>query len=333
MKEFFIADSQNISLFEQSINHPNDLFNLPLFVYILIFSFIFSLTIFLYLTFREWKKNKEIENALKMLNEGHYSAEIFLKMFSKETPSQINPVIDREFLSLHEKLIVISEEAVISAHQKSKIRKESKEKIIETEKKRIARELHDSVSQQLFAAAMILSAIKVDSKNMDKDSKEQIKLVHSIISEAQSEMRALLLHLRPVKLDGRSLKRAVEALLEELNNKVPVEINYEIEDVKLTEIVENSLFRMIQELLSNVLRHSEAKELEVYLRKTEDFYRLRFIDDGKGFDVEKNETSALGLTNIKERIESLGGNFHLVSIPNQGTSVEIRIPILTRRNI
>ena len=325
-------DSQNISLFKPTVSHSVYLLKVPLFVYLLIFSFIFSLFIFLYLTFKEWKKNKEIENALKMLNEGHYSAEIFLKMFSEETPSQINPVIDREFLNLHEKLLVISEEAVISAQQKSKIRKESKEKIIETEKKRIARELHDSVSQQLFAAAMILSAIEVDSKKINKDSAEQIKLVHSIISEAQSEIRALLLHLRPVKLDGRSLKKAVEALLEELNNKVPVQINYEIEDVKLTEIVEDSLFRMIQELLSNVLRHSEANELEVYLKKTEDFYRLRFIDDGKGFDLDKNETSALGLTNIKERIESLGGNFHLVSIPNQGTSVEIRIPIVTRRN-
>ena len=71
MKEFYIMDSQNISLFKPTVSHSAYLLKLPLFVYLLIFSFIFSLFIFLYLTFKEWKKNKEIENALKMLNEGH----------------------------------------------------------------------------------------------------------------------------------------------------------------------------------------------------------------------------------------------------------------------
>lgn len=334
VNEFFLSDNKKLSMLEQiRVDSPLIVKNLPLIFYFLFFVFIFSFVFYVYLSAREWRKDKKIEDALKLLNEGHYSAAIFLEMFSEDAPSEINPVIDREFLNLHEKMILISEEAVNSAQQKSQITKESKEKIIEIEKQRIARELHDSVSQQLFAAAMLLSAVEVDEEKVNRETAEQIKLVHSIIDEAQSEMRALLLHLRPVKLDGRSLKRAIESLLKELSSKIAVKINYEIDDIKLTEVVEDHLFRMIQELLSNVLRHSEAKELEVYLKKTENFYRLRFIDDGKGFDIDQKRDGALGLTNIKERIESLGGNFHLVSIPDEGTSVEIRIPLITGRNI
>lgn len=304
---------------------------IPIIFYLFICVSIYSLVVFVYLNLRKKRKLKKIEDAVRMLNEGQYSAKVFLRMFSNETPIQINEIIDKELLKLQEKMILISEEAISSAQQASKITKETRDEIIEMERQRIARELHDSVSQQLFAAAMLLSTIQVEEDVITDRVKDQINLVHSIIAEAQSEMRALLLHLRPVKLDGKSLKNGIENLLEELASKVSVKIIHDIEDIKLTEVVENHLFRITQELLSNVLRHSEAKELEVYLKQTEDSYRLRFVDDGKGFDIEKNGNTGLGLINIRERIEKLGGNFQVVSFPNQGTSVEIRIPLITGR--
>lgn len=307
--------------------------NFPLIFYIFLFTLIYSSILFIYSTINEKRKLKKVENALRMLNEGNYSADVFLKMFSNETPVQVNKLIDQEFLKLQEKMILISEEAVSSAQQSSEITKETRDGIIELERKRIARELHDSVSQQLFAAAMLLSTLQDQEELLTEKIKKQIDLIYSIINEAQSEMRALLLHLRPVQLDGKSLKNGIENLLEELESKVPVKITHEIEDVKLAEVVENHLFRIVQELISNVLRHAEAKELEVYFKKTEDFYRLRFVDDGKGFDLETKKDSGQGLVNIRERIERLGGNFQVVSFPNQGTSVEIQIPLVTGRAI
>lgn len=306
---------------------------IPIVFYLLVFVSIYSLFGFLYLTIREKRKLRKIEDAVRMLNEGQYSAKVFLKMFSKETPVQINEQMDKELLKLQEKMILISEEAISLAQQSSKITKETRNEIIELERQRIARELHDSVSQQLFAAAMLLSTIQEEEEIITDKIKDQINLVHSIITEAQSEMRALLLHLRPVKLDGKSLKNGIEDLLTELESKVSVKIIHDIEDIELTEVVENHLFRITQELLSNVLRHSEAKELEVYFKRAEDFYRLRFVDDGKGFNMKEKKTSGLGLINIRERIEKLGGNFRVVSFPNQGTSVEIRIPLITGRII
>ena len=303
--------------------------NLPLILYLVIFSFITAFLVLSYFKIKDRRKMKKIENALRMLNEGQYSAKIFLQMFSEETPVQVNKVIDREILKLHEKMILISEEAVSVSQQASTISEETREEILEGERHRIARELHDSVSQQLFAAAMLLSTIQENKELLPEALKPQITMIGEIIGDAQSEMRALLLHLRPIKLDGKSLKEGIEQLLSELESKVPISISHEIEDVKLTEVVEDHLFRIIQELLSNVLRHSQASELEVYLKKTRDFYQLRFVDDGKGFDMEQKKDSGFGLRNIKERMAGLGGNVRIISFPNQGTSVEIRIPLIT----
>lgn len=319
----FINERWSSVFFERRIT------NLPLIVYLIIFSFITAFAVFSYFRLKEYQKNKKIEAALRMLNEGQYSADIFLRMFSTETPVQVNEIIDRQILKLHEKIMLISEEAVSSAQQASTISEETREEILESERHRIARELHDSVSQQLFAAAMLLSALQEENSLLPEKLEPKITLIGNIIGDAQSEMRALLLHLRPIKLDGKSLKSGIEQLLTELKSKVPIEITHDIEDVRLTEVVEDHLFRIIQELLSNVLRHSHADTLEVYLKKTEDFYQLRFVDDGKGFDMEQKKNSGFGLRNIRERMTGLGGNVRIISFPNQGTSVEIRIPLIT----
>ncbi len=320
---FFTEEAWSVVLFERRVS------SLPLILYLVFFALVTAVLLYAFLRFIERRKEKRVENALKMLNEGQYSAKIFLNMFSEETPVQINPLIDKEFLKLHEKIMLISEEAVSATQQATTISGETREEILESERHRIARELHDSVSQQLFAAAMLLSTVEAEKNQIPKPVQKQIELIGKIIGEAQSEMRALLLHLRPIKLDGKSLKKGIEQLLDELTSKVPITIMHEIEDIQLTEAIEDHLFRITQELLSNVLRHSSADELEVYLKKSDDFYILRFIDDGKGFDMEEKKSSGFGLRNIRERISGLGGTVRIISFPGEGTSVEIRIPFLT----
>lgn len=319
----FTEESWSVVFFERRFSY------LPLVVYLLLFAFVTAFILFTYLKLSDRKKARKVEDALKMLNEGQYSAKIFLNMFSEETPVQINKLIDKEFLKLHEKLMLISEEAVSSAQQASTISAESREEILEEERHRIARELHDSVSQQLFAAAMLLSTVQTESDKLPEHLQSQVDLIGSIIGDAQSEMRALLLHLRPIKLDGKSLKEGIEQLLDELKSKVPITITHDIQDIKLAEVVEDHLFRIIQELLSNVLRHSSANELEVYFKESENFYQLRLVDDGDGFDMEEKKSSGFGLQNIRERIAGLGGNVRIISFPNQGTSIEIRVPLIT----
>ena len=204
---------------------------------------------------------------------------------------------------------------------------ETKEQVIQEERRRIARELHDSVSQQLFAAMMMISALNERADKFDEKEQKQLKMIERVLSQAQSEMRALLLHLRPISLESKSLKSGIEGLLVELQTKVQMKIHWDIEDVKLPEGVEDHLFRIAQELLSNTLRHSHATTLEVYLRQLDSTVLFKIEDNGVGFNSEEILPGSYGINNMKERVQGLGGQVRIVSFPNQGTTIEIKIPL------
>jgi len=297
------------------------------FIYQIIPSFLMSFLLVTYITFSERRNFKKAERALKAMSKGQYSSSIFLKMYSKDMPVQISRRIDKLFLELHEKVVLMSNEAVNAGEEDIKMDKETKEEILEHERHRIARELHDSVSQQLFASSMMLSAVNQQKEKLPEQIAKQLEVIENTTNESQSEMRALLLHLRPIQLDDKTLKQGIEQLLEELSTKVNTSIKYEIEDVQLPESIEDHLFRVVQELLSNVLRHAKASELEVYFKKSEETAQLRVIDDGVGFDMDEQKSGSYGLQNIRERISSIGGNVKIVSFENQGTTAEINTPL------
>jgi NarL family two-component system sensor histidine kinase LiaS len=142
-------------------------------------------------------------------------------------------------------------------------------------------------------------------------------------------MRALLLHLRPVALKGKSLQEGIQELLLELQQKVPMKIQWKIEHFSLDKGIEDHLFRILQESVSNTLRHAKATTLEVLLVKRGNLVILRVVDDGIGFDVEKTKTGSYGLQNMHERAVEIGGTLQIVSVPNQGTRLEVRVPLLS----
>ncbi|MCG6527738.1 histidine kinase, partial [Vibrio parahaemolyticus] len=123
----------------------------------------------------------------------------------------------------------------------------TKEEILEAERHRLARELHDSVSQQLFAAMMMMSALNEQAIRDDAPEmqKKQLAMVTDIINASQSEMRALLLHLRPVTLEGKSLKQGIEQLLKELETKIKISLKWDIEEFTMPSSIEDQLFRVI----------------------------------------------------------------------------------------
>ncbi|WP_245948339.1 sensor histidine kinase [Paenibacillus sambharensis] len=197
------------------------------------------------------------------------------------------------------------------------------------ERQRLARELHDAVSQQLFAISMTATAVK---RTLDKDferAKRQVELIEEMASVAQSEMRALLLHLRPVHLEGKNLPQALEALLEELKQKVPMAISLDMdESVVMMPQVEDHLFRIVQEALSNTLRHAKAEKMEIGLHVYGHQVRLTLRDDGVGFDLEEKKQTSYGLLTMEERVTEMGGSFQIVSAPGEGTSIEVWVPVI-----
>lgn len=207
---------------------------------------------------------------------------------------------------------------------------ETRSDIVKKERQRIARELHDSVSQQLFAMTMLLSALQESQAEMPAQSRRQLQQIADMVHSAQAEMRALLLHLRPVTLKDHTLAEGIRRLVAELDTKVQTNFETRLEEVALPKEVEDHLFRIVQELLSNALRHARSTLIECELFEQQNTAILRFIDNGVGFDVSAGfQSSGYGLNNIKERISQMGGFLKIISIPEQGTSIEISIPLET----
>ena len=166
-------------------------------------------------------------------------------------------------------------------------------KIIEDERQRLARELHDSVSQQLFAASMMLSAIKETKLEAPLD--QQIPVLEKMVQESQLEMRALLLHLRPLGLKDKSLGEGIKDLVIDLQKKVPMKVIHDIQDFKVPKGIEDHLFRITQEAISNTLRHSNGTKVTVELFNQQDYLLLRIQDNGKGFNVDEKLEQSYGL--------------------------------------
>ena len=207
-------------------------------------------------------------------------------------------------------------------------RAEAQDKLIQEriiqERQRLARELHDSVSQQLFAASMLLSAIT--ESNDDLPAQKPLLQVERVVQQAQLEMRALLLHLRPAALNNKSLAEGLEELLVELREKVLFDIRFRLEEVNLSKGAEDHLFRIAQETLSNTLRHAQATEVDVLFVERDGLVIFRVQDNGIGFKDGDGKGGSYGLQNVKERAIEIGGSCKIVSVPSQGTIVEVKLP-------
>lgn len=271
-----------------------------------------------------WKKRlSEISTSISQMELGK-------PIISKEKtpPQDLKDVYDKMTkLQNH-----VTEQIAISqklANERAEIQEKRIQEIVSQERNRLARELHDSVSQQLFAASMLMSAIN-ESPSQEEQKAKQLNLVEEMIHQSQLEMRALLLHLRPVPLKGKSLKEGMEELLVELIQKVPMKITWKVEEVKLDKGVEDQLFRILQESVSNTLRHSKATTLEVHLVAREGTIIMIVSDDGIGFNVEDSKAGSYGLQNMHERALEVGGTLKIVSVLNKGTRLEVKVPVIAK---
>ncbi|TWT16131.1 sensor histidine kinase [Planomicrobium sp. CPCC 101079] len=205
-------------------------------------------------------------------------------------------------------------------------RAETQDKIIQErlvmERQRLARELHDSVSQQLFAASMLLSSMTESG-----ETSPRLAQAEKIVQQAQLEMRALLLHLRPAALHDKTLRQGLFELVAELKEKVNFTIEHKLEDMPLQKGAEDHLFRIAQETLSNTLRHSKATEVHILFVERDGFAILRIQDNGIGFESEQSKSTSYGLKHIEERAIEIGATSKIVSVPSEGTIVEVKVPI------
>lgn len=307
-------------------------FYLPLIVHIVLISLLIGLLTFLLISLVQKGQYGRIEEKLRLLANGNYESPVLNKPTTSENQDHYLTEVEQDIWSIKNKLLEMSKELQLLNSRPQLMDGQTKEEILENERHRLARELHDSVSQQLFAAMMMLSALNEQAQRTETPEpyRKQLAMVAEIINASQSEMRALLLHLRPISLEGKSLRKGIEQLLKELQTKIKIELIWDIEDVHLNSSIEDHLFRIVQELLSNTLRHAKAKELEVYLHQVDKNVLLRIVDDGVGFDMKEqsNKAGSYGLNNIRERVVGMGGTVKIISFKGQGTSVEIKVPVI-----
>ncbi|WP_040981942.1 sensor histidine kinase [Oceanobacillus jeddahense] len=216
------------------------------------------------------------------------------------------------------------------ADEKADYAKSAHKAAVIEERQRIARDLHDAVSQELFGLAMLSeAALKLFDKK-PAVAKEQMQEAVQSAHQAQAEMRALLLHLRPVYLtSGETLEEGVQKLIDALEQKSNLTFQIDIDEMlDLKEVVEEHIFRIIQESLSNILRHANADTVKVEIKRKQEELHLRIEDDGAGFELDnqQDKKTSYGLKTMKERSEELGGTFTIRSKKGQGTYIYIRIP-------
>ena len=281
--------------------------------------FVFSLSMsFFFVLF--WRVIEEVSRRKMQINLKRLLA-------GKEVVSFADPDLDASLKSLSGKLNLLTE-AVQKAENQSLVKEEA---IIEKERKRIARDLHDTVSQELFAAHMILSGVSQQALKLDRDKMQtQLQSVAAILETAQKDLRVLLLHLRPVELEEKSLVEGIQILLKELEDKSELKVSLKQNVTKLPKKIEEHIFRILQELISNTLRHAQASCLDVYLYQTDVELQLKVVDNGIGFQLGSLDDLSYGLRNIKERVEDMAGTVQLLTAPKQGLAVDIRIPLLDK---
>jgi signal transduction histidine kinase/HAMP domain-containing protein len=205
----------------------------------------------------------------------------------------------------------------------------------EAERKRIARELHDETIQGLIGLILRLDAIGLESETRGQDTCLPVQAARSAAQDILEGVRRLIADLRPSLLDDLGLLPAIawyaERLLEPLGIATDVECN--VEQVRLPQVAETALFRIAQEAINNIAKHSSASNVHVGMWVSDGFAVMRIEDDGHGFTpgavqgTGEEQTKGFGLRGMRERVSMLGGQFSLQSTPGQGTTLEVRIPL------
>jgi signal transduction histidine kinase len=196
----------------------------------------------------------------------------------------------------------------------------------EAERSRIARELHDDVSQQATLLAIDLQAIGRSGRG----HKDIETLTREAVERTEAIARSLhdLSHrLHPAKLKLMGLVPSLQGLCREFPEGVSVRLSYENVPPSLPNDLTLSIFRIVQEALHNAVRHGGARKVSVDLGGTGTHLALTIVDDGSGFDVEAVSAKGLGLISMRERLEPLGGTLKIQSRPGAGTRLEILVPV------
>ena len=204
----------------------------------------------------------------------------------------------------------------------------------EAERRAIARELHDSAGQALTAIRIHLQLIGdllAAKEGDDAKTTSMARRTLGMVDDTVEEIRRAVNQLGPAVLDDVGLRAAIDRAADDLSEatQVQVECHYEVEQ-SLDPSVETTVYRIVQESLTNVARHAEASEVNIRVGIEGDALRVMIDDDGKGFDPAQVGPRRRGLVGMRERVELLGGTLSMRSALGEGTHIEVSLPLTAR---
>lgn len=210
----------------------------------------------------------------------------------------------------------------------------------EEERKRIARELHDETSQSLTGLVIGIRMVQEIVPDYMPDVQERLENINDLAHATLNEVHTMAVRLRPSVLDDLGLAAALRSYAKEYteNTGIPVEMQLLGMSHRLTPELETVLYRVIQEALTNVARHSNATSCRVTLRRKEQVVQGVIEDNGQGFDsqtvmLSDEKGHGLGLHGMKERIELVGGSLEFDARPAKGTTIFIEVPLQSKEDI
>lgn len=230
-----------------------------------------------------------------------------------------------------QRIISLFADQAAIAIQNARLRQQGERLAVVEERQRLSRDLHDSVTQSIFGVTLYGEAIadQLAAGKVDRAS-EFVEKLRSTAQESLREMRLLVFELRPPVLEQEGLVAALQARLDSVETRGGLTVKLEAEGCpSLPPSVEQELYRLAQEALNNVLKHSEARRVEVDLTLVDGGkVRLEIRDDGRGFDLEAARLKGgMGLLGMEERARRLGGVLRVESAPERGSSVTVEVPV------
>lgn len=199
---------------------------------------------------------------------------------------------------------------------------------IESERKRLARDLHDEIGAALSAMRLLVGQMPAGSKTLTEITTLTDKY-KTLIDDTIDNVRRISNDLLPSGLEEFGLSYAIEGLCEKSQELTEADINWSVEAIPETSSALNlMIYRLVQELLNNTIKYAEATQIEVSITKEGSLLLLQYFDNGKGFDYsEAYQKKSLGLKNIETRTRMFDGTLEFKTQPNEGISVKVRIPI------
>jgi nitrate/nitrite-specific signal transduction histidine kinase len=210
------------------------------------------------------------------------------------------------------------------AMENARLYEQAEQGAIAAERNRLARELHDAVTQTLFSANLIADVIPRIWKRNPEEGLHNLEELRQLTRGALAEMRTMLLEMRPESLERADIKSLITQLADAFIGRVRVPLNLEIHgDCELTHEVKIVFYRVAQEALNNIAKHSGARQVELHLECQPGQLNLCIKDDGLGFDPNTVSPGHMGIAIMRERASSIGASLNIESQIGQGTTVEL----------